>query len=896
MSAAFLPPISSRTFARLLILLCLVSVLGGCINSSTTNPPVRKDVTETDTDTNPDVVQTPPTLDTSPTTGLKMVSAGGNHNCAIKNNDGSLWCWGQNNQGQLGDVTKSNSSTFRQTSSDDWVQVTAGDQHTCGITNDGTLYCWGNNASGEIGNGDENNLSQNIPVNISTDSVWSSIATGAGHSCAINQGDFSLWCWGNNDNSQQGYPSTDNTRDKTKASEVEVTTDWLKIATSDTHTCAIKTDGTLWCWGDNSQSQLGDGGTAEGTTPKQIASSQLWLSISLGNNYSCGIKDDSTLWCWGSSSSPLGQTSLGHTTPSQVDTAEDWLAHQTKDTLATSDTHACAIKTDDTLWCWGDNSFGQLGNGTTIASIVPIKVGEDTWDTISVANEYSCGFKKNDNLTLWCWGNNANFMLGHDSSDNTQPSAVDVNFGWQAISTGNTHACAIRSSDETLWCWGSNSDGQIGHDPTIVTEPSTVPRQVEAGTKWVNVSVSGNHTCATKKELDVNNNVTPTLWCWGKNDSGQLGIGSLTSGFEPTKILYASWETISAGTNHSCAVKDDGTLWCWGNNDKSQLGDGGTTEGNITKQIGTETSWTSISLGNQFSCGIRAISDSDQQLYCWGQNNLGQLGLGTNTPKEALQTEVASATPWKAISAGDSHACAIKQDQSLWCWGNASQGQLAISPITIDADPLNQFVSTPTQVEPVSKWLSVSAGNGHTCSIKVEPDPEDPDGIEEIHTLWCWGKNTVGQLGVGTTSHLVTPTKIDHDNDWISVSTGNQHTCAVDSDYIGYCWGINEYGQLANGIILDTSKPRQFDDSETWDMIDSGELHTCGLKTELNSPTLKTLWCGGGNGYGQLGIGSTANKSVPVQIKGRDGSLVYWKYVSTGHHYTCAIADTDALR
>lgn len=458
-----------------------------------------------------------------------------------------------------------------------------------------------------------------------------------------------------------------------------------------------------------------------------------------------------------------------------------------------------------------------------------------------------------------------------DPDDNPTPNDSGPDTGLKMLANGGGHICAIKNRDNSLWCWGLNSFGQLGD---LTTNSANSFKAINAD-GWHTISTGDKHTCGIKSD--------DTLWCWGLNESGQLGSGSTASSSEPLDITPdTSWLQVDTGSNHTCAIRDDSTLWCWGDNTRSQLGDGILSDqtedddnsNNLSqpKQIGIDTDWIAISLGDEFSCGIRAITNSDKRIYCWGENDSGQLSLGPVTNPVSAPQDTTGATNWTAVSTGDTHTCAIKSDQSLHCWGDNTFGQLGQGDDSPSFSPVEVTSSTP--------WTNVATGNGHTCGIKSDA------------TLWCWGNNTTGQLGVGNSTHQPTPIQVNHDNDWLDVFAGDSTSCAIDSEYIGYCWGLNEDGQLAKGLSTETDRPRIFDESDNWDSLDSGVEHTCGLKNESGQ---KTLWCGGGNSFGQLGISSTDNKSVAVQLKGANGLLEYWNSISTGHHHTCAIDENQAL-
>ncbi len=850
---------------HILLPLCLLAGLSGCISSTTTNPPTADPVVQ-DPDAEPVEPSpiTPPEETTGPTSGLKSISAGGQHSCAIKNQDNTLWCWGSNENNQIGNKSiRSAAPSPRVISNDPWLIIVTSDQHSCGIDETGTLHCWGKNDSGQVGNG--TTIDQETPAAISANTDWSNVSLGTNHSCATRK-DNTLWCWGSNTSFQLGHSPENNQQpsqlNQTNEDDSSTTEQWLASSSGNSHTCAIKTDNSLWCWGGNTKGQIGQGSvTAFFSEPTQLAENDTWLSISANGDHNCAVrKDDRSLWCWGNNQA--GQIGNGTTenslTPSLIAEGSTW------DKISLGTDHSCGIKDNGSLWCWGDNSRSQLGDGSTLASSSPKQIGSAiNWQAISLGNQFSCAISSDGRL--WCWGGNDQYQQGNaETTDIVAPSVISDDSDWRSISSGNTHSCAIKN-DDSLWCWGNSIYGQVAQDVD-----AKIPTQEPSASSWSSLSANGNHSCAVKNDN--------SLWCWGFNSQGQLGNSSTTSQANPTPVVADSnWIDLDLGSDHACAIRDNGSLWCWGNNSQSQLGDGSSINSITPKQIGEADNWSKISLGDQFSCGIQTdTASTSQTLWCWGKNDLSQLG---HSPADNMTpSQVDTAITWTTVSAGGNHACAIdSSNQSLYCWGDNHYGQLGLNSTSNATLPSQEFST--------SKWLEVSSGGNHTCAI------QDDD------SLWCWGNNGTGQLGIGTTSHQPKPQRVSHIDElgWRLVSSGKDHTCAIDSDYAGHCWGLNDFGQVGNGVLLSTDTAKQFDASSNWNDIDSGALHSCGLKNDPFNISSKTLWCGGINNFGQLGTGSTANQSAPVQIKGPSASLENWRYVSTGHFHSCAITDTDSL-
>ena len=294
--------------------------------------------------------------------------------------------------------------------------------------------------------------------------------------------------------------------------------------------------------------------------------------------------------------------------------------------------HTIAIKTDGSLWAWGSNSSGELGDGTTVGKILPTRISNDNnWDSVSAGYGFTLAIK-NDS-SLWAWGYNGGGRLGDGTTvDKHTPTRIGNDSNWDSVSTGSYHSVAIKE-DGSLWVWGNNSSGQLGLGNTT---NRNVPTQVGSNTDWSSVSTSGGHTLAIKTD--------GSIWAWGNNDYGQLGNGT-TTGYgvanpTPSQIGAATnWASVSAGNGYTLAIKDDGSLWGWGHNNYGLVAGGfiGTESSNyIPVQIDTDTDWSSVSAFSNHTMAIK----TNGSLWAWGYNKSGQLGDGTtddrNTPVKIL--------------------------------------------------------------------------------------------------------------------------------------------------------------------------------------------------------------------------------------------------------------------
>jgi len=350
------------------------------------------------------------------------------------------------------------------------------------------------------------------------------------------------------------------------------------------------------------------------------------------------------------------------------------------------------------------------------------------------------------------------------------------------------------------------------------------------------VSAGHYHTVAIKSD--------GTLWAWGNNNFSQLGDGTTTNRNSPAQIgTDTDWMSVSAGQYHTVAIKSAGTLWAWGGNTYGQLGDGTITARNSPVQIGIDTDWISVSAGSSYTVAIK----SDGTLWAWGGNAYGQLGDGTITARNS-PVQIGTDTDWASVSAGTYHTVAIKSDGTFWAWGRNEDGQLG------DGTTTNR--NSPVQIGTDTDWASVSAGGFHTVAIKSNG------------TLWAWGDNLGGQLGNGTydTSPHSEPTQIGTDTDWASVSAGTPHTVAIKSNGTLWAWGNNEEGQLGDGTRTTRTRPVKIGTDTDWSSVSANSYNAGPNYYTVAIKSSGTLWAWGGNTYGQLGIGSTLNRTSPVRV------------------------------
>jgi alpha-tubulin suppressor-like RCC1 family protein len=363
-----------------------------------------------------------------------------------------------------------------------------------------------------------------------------------------------------------------------------------------------------------------------------------------------------------------------------------------------------------------------------------------------------------------------------------------------------------------LWGWGfnsSNAGGQLG-DNTITHRSSPV-QTVSGGTNWKQVSCGNFHTAAIKTD--------GTLWTWGDNTYGQLGDNTIVRKSSPVQTVSGgtNWKQVACGSNHTAAIKTDGTLWLWGYNNDAQLGDNTTTHRSSPVQtVSGGTNWKQVSCGGSHTAAIK----TDGTLWLWGRNTIGQLGDNTTISKSSPVQTVSGGTNWKQVSGGGTHTAAIKTDGTLWLWGINTYGNLGDNTITSRSSPV-QTVSAGTN------WKQVASGGEYTAAIKT-------DG-----TLWLWGLNTNGQLGDNSVTDKSSPVQtVSGGTNWKQVALSfSSHTAAIKTDGTLWLFGNGGDGQLGDNTIVRKSSPVQTVSGGTnWKQVTCSGGATFAIRDDSSDP------------------------------------------------------------
>lgn len=742
-------------------------------------------------------------------------SAGYNHQVELRN--GKIYATGRNNYGQLGNGTTVDSRTPVQCSSaDNWVQVSAGENFNVAIKADGTLWAWGYNNRGQLGIGNTEN--QKLPVQVGNDNDWISASAGSRHVIALKN-DGSLWAWGYNYYGQLGNGSVSGySQASPDPQRIGIDNNWTAISAGYNHNLALKADGTLWAWGENSVGQVGNGETSLNgvTIPTKISSEKRFRNISAGGFFSS------------------------------------------------------AIATDGHLLTWGDNYYGELGNGSNIASNIPLQITDNHWRSIEAGKTHLLALHSDG--SVWSWGDE----MGNNSTQNNLPLKKNIKNIAQ-ISAGDGFSMALSAQGKTF-VWGKNNFGQLGN-AGLTGDKQETPIENNRKNNEI-VSVVSGHGFSTMALYS-----NGTLKGWGYNGDYNLGNGTKTNSNVPIEIPRAGDNNLSVSTGYGTALvlKADGSIWGWGDNDSGAVGTGGAEEHEVAAAPISQTNdWISVSAGSFASAGIKA----DGTLWIWGSNYYGEAGDGTRedvmTPKMVGTNE----DRWSTVSIGAFHTLAIKEDGTLWGWGRNASGEAGGGD-----NPGN--ILKPQEIGGGHDWVAVNAHTNSSIALKADS------------TLWGFGSNGMGQLGqpLPITGKILRPTRIGETR-YTQAKLGSWSGAAIDKGTL-QAWsnfalyfhelGINDNSNHPTPTIV----PGHSDIIQ----ISSGQNHKSILKAQRTDACLV-----GRNAYGEVGAGTTTafepnyvcgiaktmDKSLTVNVRTADNSPATINEINQTLQLTAEIIPAEA--
>ena len=633
-------------------------------------------------------------------TGVTAISAGWYHTVALKS-DGSVWSWGRNNYGQLGDGTTVNRSTPVRVLGVSGVNaIAAGGLHTVMMKSDGTLWSCGCNMEGELGYGTlDYYQAYPFPAKVTVISDVAAFDAGNEYTVVLKK-DGTVWSWGNASFGHLGNGDDKPFYCKTTPVQASGLSGVKAIAAKFDHTVALKTDGTVWAWGKNYTGQIGNGEcqTDSFLTPVQVSGINDVKAITTGGRHTVAVKSDGTLWGWGddgnSEFGDVGGVGYYVCSPRQIS------GFNNAASVSAGYMHTLVTRTDGSVCACGSNIYGQLGNGTTCIKPNPIEVaGISQAVGIAANGRYSIAIMQDG--TLQAWG---------ERYAKTPQSVAGID-GVVKVAAGDSHTVALKS-DSTVWTWGSNSDGELGN----TSENSRyTPAPISGFSGAADISAGMNHTMVLKSD--------GTVWTCGNNMWGQLGDGTTNARYSLVCVpALTDVKAIAAGDYFSVAVKRNGTVWTWGDNGTGQLGDGSTTQRNLPVQVSGLSDVTAVTAGDGYAVALK----SDGTVWAWGSNSEGNLGDGTWTERK-VPVQVTGLSGIVAIAAGWCHTLALSRDGTVWSWGSNDDGQLGDGTLTVRR--------VPVQVPGVTGITAVAAGDSHSLALRSD------------NAVIGWGLDDSSQLG-----------------------------------------------------------------------------------------------------------------------------------------------------
>ena len=654
--------------------------------------------------------------------------------------------------------------------------------------------------------------------------------------------------------------------------EMQATSGFQAVAKGSSHTLAIDSSGLVYAWGDNTEGKLGDGTTSQRNSPVNVMNSGGGYfsgvdAVAAGNGHSLALKSDGTVWAWGGNSDGrLGDdTNISRHNPVQV--RFDWNGDGIQDgfltdviAIAVGGEHNLAVRSNHTLWAWGRNDYGQLGNGTA--------------NNVDLASR-----------VLASGGGNFPFHIDGEIS-------AGLNFS------------LVRNQYDEVWAWGENSDAQLG-DGTYIDQYYPVQVKYDDGTNFnfnedTVIDAGESHNIALKT-------VEGTVWTWGRNLSGVLGVGTqpggrdLTLSPHPVQVRTNSPPAaptyltdviaISAARFSNLALKNDGTLWGWGRNSSYQLGVGGDNVDRFFAEQVLESEGPDVPFlgADQIAAGTsHSLALKGGFLYAWGSNYAGQLGTGNydDQPFPVVvrnSTDTDNLTGVIAISAGNTHSLALMSDGSVMSWGANYREQLGDPLVVLDRN-LPGYVRNSTDTDNLNIGAGgvIDAGYEHNLVIIG-------DGSGNV---WSWGDCRQSQCGDNTWNNIrslpvqmlrstITPIR-----DVIGISAGRYHsvlkyqavypfTYAWYAGQVNYgSFAYNRYAQQISGAGSDVYS------------IAAGYSHKCAV-VKSGPSNVAMAW--GSNLYGQIGDGTYWNRQNPSYVKNNDGSAFIATHIAAGGYHSLAI-------
>lgn len=537
-----------------------------------------------------------------------------------------------------------------------------------------------------------------------------------------------------------------------------------------------------------------------------------WTSLAVGPTHSCGVVTGALnyrpnhVFCWG----PDVDHQLGSASlpPDEYGTPVAVSSVDNASTVAVGPGYSCAADAEGELKCWG--LLGSTLDGD-VGLYADGYTGPDAATQVCIGDDFVCAL---DDGEVTCWGKNRRGQVGVDASEQAEPTVVAELPEVTTITCGDAHVCALDTA-KRVWCWGDNENGQLGGETEteehfdydyIWTE--ILPRPKPFLVEGLDPIVTIDAGGASTVAVTEGGDV----YRWGRwefnTTKGSLDL-ALVSGLPPIADAAIHDSTL-------CAQSTDGELWCAGNNRMGQFGIGHLTNDRAATQVPLEHPVATFDVSSHHVCAI----DSEGTAFCWGLGLGGLLGNGVPAHDvEDTPAPIDGLEGFTAVAAGQEHACGLDGAGATWCWGQNGRGQAGSEATTF-------LFHEPTRVEALAAMTQLSAGHEHTCGLNADGE------------VWCWGGNDDGQLGRADDSDSA-PAQVDDLPTIVALASGGRHTTAIDDAGVVHTWGANEWGQLGDGATDSRASPAVVDLAVTATAIVADDEQTCIVDTD------GAVWCWG---------------------------------------------------
>lgn len=773
----------------------------------------------------------------------------GDHSCSLHEN-GELKCWGQNNSGQFGKSHFEMSPTPVLTEFLDVRFASLGRESTCVIDELGDLYCAGENDYSQLGIDSTTNSELPIVTKVNLPGPALQVSQGDYHSCVLLE-NGEVYCVGYGGFFANGRADAQNSSEFTKIQlpfpARQITAGQSRTGSGASNTCILDVANQVYCFGSGNNGQLGNGRTNSRAVPDRIAapSDLEFVQVSSGSEFSCALGLDGSVYCWGlNDTGTLGNGSNQATSSYPVKVRNLPQIRQ----IATGSSHACAISTNAQLYCWGSGSLGENGSRDRESLFLPSPVfPSTTFSRISAGVSHNCALTTEGKVV--CFGSNFQSELGGNVQNFFSSDLVDV----KGLEPAVAKPVAYAGPDLQFPLIEMQLDGSLSYSPT--------GQALQYLWNFIEVPAGSN---VTNSSLDLTDPARPIFTPdlpglyrlslrVGQSDGKFSRLDEVAVTFLDQR--YASVVDLEVGA-HSCVVNEVGRISCFGRGDNGQLGNGFGDNTSLRQSYLSSGDFIQVGVGDGFTCGLR----EGGTVVCNGINSSGQLGTGDTSPR-TLPELIPSFFGVHSLSVGRFHSCAIRDQGEVWCWGLNSNGQLgnnsqANSPV-------------PTRVIGIENARTVAIGSYHTCATLK-------DG-----SAWCWGNSASGRLGNGFTSgNFLTPQPVAQvEGGYRSFALGEDFSCGLSYDGRVACFGYGADGQLGNGSGISKSSPGLVTHLPRVRQLKSGDAHVCALGQD------NTLYCWGKGLDGQLGSRKSQEQFRPFPVQNLENIVQF----DAGRNSTCVV-------